>query len=489
MRTRNGSTVTDTRPLTATAALAAFASRDLSPVELLEDAFARIDKTNKTVNALTEECRDDALSSARESERRWATGEPAGALDGIPFAFKEEHSIAGRSAQSGSLLTKKAMGTKTHPVVERVLAAGAVVHARTTTPEFSAVPWTNTKLWGTTTNPWNRRFSPGGSSGGSAAALAAGMTTLASGSDIGGSIRLPASYCGLVGFKPPFGRVPALAPYNLDDYCADGPLGRSVADVALLQNVLAGPHPGDPASVRPRYVLPHTYDDIAGMRIALSLDLGDYTVDDAVRRNTLAFADALREAGAIVDEIPLPWNVEQIEATAWVHFGGLAQEIGEIPWFAKPLLMPATRRFAKRAASHAKKTSAMQARVVETELYAPLGRILDEYDALVCPTVSSTGYVAGVDHTRVPVKVNGRDVDWARTLMTVPFNMFGRLPVLSVPSGIAPNGVPTGVQIVGRAYDDATPFRIGSAIEKRQAVWTDPRWHPVSTPEDHPLLR
>lgn len=475
-------------PLTATEALARFATRDLSPVELLEGAFERIDATNATVNALTEQWRDEARAAARDSERRWARGAPIGPLDGIPFAFKEEHSITGKTEQNGSLLLRKSIATKTHPVVERVLAAGAVAHARTTTPEFSAVPWTNTKLWGTTTNPWNTHYSPGGSSGGSAAALAAGMTTLASGSDIGGSIRLPASYCGLVGYKAPFGRVPALAPYNLDSYCADGPLGRSVADVALLQNVLAGPHPSDQASLRPKYVLPETYDDIVGMRIAVSVSLGDYMVDSAVRRNTLEFVAALRDAGAIVDEVTLPWNVTEIQQTASVHFRGMAESIADVPLFAKSRLMPATRRFAKTTASFAKRTSLSDAHTAETELYAPLGRILDEYDALVCPTVSSIGYIAGVDHTRVPVKVDGKDVAWQQTLMTLPFNMLGRLPVLNVPSGIAPNGVPTGVQIVGRTYDDVTPFRIGSALEKRHAIWTAPQWHPVAEPSAHPLM-
>lgn len=479
--------MTELAYLSATTALQRFESRELSPVELLEAVFARIDEANPVINAFTAESREDAARSARDSERRWAKGEPIGPLDGVPFALKEEHSIAGQSKQGGSLLQKKVVAETSHPIVDRIIGAGAVVHGRTATPEFSAVPWTHTKLWGTTRNPWNTRHSPAGSSGGSAAALAAGMTTLASGSDIGGSIRLPASFCGLVGYKPPFGRVPAQSPFNQDTYCADGPLGRTVRDVALLQNVLAGPHPSDQASLRPKYVLPPSFEGVAGMRIALSLDLGAYEIDADVRRNTLRLADALRAQGAIVDEIELPWTAETIDWVAWTHFYGMAKAISGIPRIARPFLMPSTRRFARTALSIGGKHAREEGLDGETEFYAPLGLILEDYDALICPTFPGTAFLAGVDHTRTTVQVGDKKVDWTRTLMTLPFNMIGRVPVLNVPSGLSANGVPTGVQIVGRTYDDATPFRIGSALEIEGGVWTDERWRPVSSPEDHPL--
>lgn len=474
--------------LPATEALSRFASRELSPVELLGAVFERIDELNPVVNAFTAESRDEALHAARDSEKRWARGEPVGPLDGVPLALKEEHSIAGSSAQGGSLLQKKVIATESHPIVPRIIAAGAIVHGRTTTPEFSAVPWTDTKLWGITRNPWNTEHSPGGSSGGSAAALAAGMTTLASGSDIGGSIRLPASFCGLVGFKPPFGRVPAHTPYNQDVYCADGPLARTVADAALLQNVLAGPHPEDQASLRPKYVIPDTAEGLDGMRIALSFDLGAYEIDSDVRTNTQSFADALRALGAVVDEVELPWKTETIEWAAWSHFRGMAEELNQIPRIARPLLMPATRHFMKSALAVAKKHSNLEGLKAETEMYAPLGLILEDYDALICPSFPGTAYLAGVDHTRTPVQVGAKMVEWGRTLMTIPFNMIGRVPVLNVPSGLSRNGVPTGVQIVGRTYDDATPFRIGMALEQNGGVWTDEQWRPVDRPQEHPLL-
>ena len=308
--------------LGATEAIELFRRRALSPVELLDAVLARTAAVEPTVNALTEQLVDEAYAAARESEARYARADgSARALEGIPLLLKEEQPIAGRTLEEGSLLEKGVVADVTHPVVTRVLESGAVVHGRTTTPEFSCAPFTHSTLWGITRNPWNTDMSPGGSSGGSGAALAAGETLLATGSDIGGSIRIPASLCGLVGFKPPFGRVPGMPPFNSDTYCADGPMGRSVADVALLQNVLAGPHPADQASLRPAYVLPERFDDVRGLRVALSITLGDYLVDPEVEANTRAAAAALEAAGAVVEEIELPWTREQLSVAAWTHFG------------------------------------------------------------------------------------------------------------------------------------------------------------------------
>ncbi len=465
--------------LSATEALRRFSARTLSPAELLDSVLERIDEVNPVINAFAEEFRDQARADARVSEARYAVDDPRGPLDGVPFAFKEEQQITGRLEQDGSLLLKNNVATTTHPVVERVLAAGAVAHGRTTTPEFSLVPWTHSKLWGVTRNPWNPAFSPGGSSGGAAAALAAGATTLASGSDIGGSIRLPASFCGLIGFKPPFGRVPGLPPFNQDTYCADGPMGRTVADVALLQNVLAGPHSADQASLRPAYLLPDQFEKINGLRIALCINLGAFAVDPVVETNTREVAAALREAGAIVEEVTLPWTAEKLSWVAWSHFGGLVGDaIREVPRIVRGQLMPYTRAFARRAARQKRAHSLAETLSAESELYRPLGAILDRHDALIAPTFAGTGYRAGVDHTTVPIPVGDVLVRWDEAVMTVPFNIFGRTPVLNVPSGVAPNRIPTGVQIVGRTYDDVTPFRIGMALEQVRGLWREPGWWP-----------
>ncbi|WP_189085816.1 amidase, partial [Agromyces mediolanus] len=275
----------DLHHLTATEASERFRRRELSPVELLDAVLERTAAVEPTINAVTEQWIDEARAAALASEARFAAaaagtgdGAPLGALEGIPLMLKDEQPIAGRLLEDGCLLERGNLAEETHPIVERIQAAGAVVHARTTTPEYCCAPVTHSKLWGVTRNPWNPDYTPGGSSGGSGAVLAAGATLLATGSDIGGSIRIPASFCGVVGYKPPFGRVPGMAPFNSDTYCADGPMGRSVADVALLQNVLAGPWVGDAASLREIAEVSGRVGSLDGVRVALCLELGGYDV-------------------------------------------------------------------------------------------------------------------------------------------------------------------------------------------------------------------
>ncbi|MEO5665046.1 MAG: amidase [Nocardioides sp.] len=472
-----GGPTTELHHLTASSAIELFRSRELSPVELLDAVVARTEKVEGRVNAVTGQLLDTAYESAREAERRYAGSGPAPRpLEGVPLALKEEHPIAGHTIEEGSLIAQGEIAEVSHPVVERVLAAGAVVHSRLTTPEFCCAPFTNSKLWGVTRNPWNLEQTPGGSSGGSGAALAAGETILATGSDIGGSIRIPASFCGVVGFKAPFGRVPGLPPYNSDTYCADGPMGRSVADVAMLQNVLAGPHPHDQASLRPAYVLPTDPAPAAGLKVALCVTLGDFPVDPVVAANTRAAAEALRSMGVTVDEVTLPWSRERIAEISWAHFGEImGAEIGALVEEYGDHLMPYTRRFAERALAGGGFAAGL---VGESELYRPLGELLEDYDALLCPTVPAQGIAADAIGDEL-LDIDGTRTTFMDAMLTLPFNVIGRVPVLAVPSGLAPNGVPTGVQLVGRTYDDATVFRLGAALESALALWTQPDWWPA----------
>jgi len=214
--------------LSAIEALHRFRARTLSPLELLDALIERIEAAEPTLNAVCDRRYDEARAEAAAATERYArrSGGPL-PLDGVPVAVKEEHPMSGRSWTQGSLAHEGEVAPFTHPVVERIQAAGGVVHIRTTTPEFCCAGFTESRIWGATRNPWNTTMSPGGSSGGSGTALAAGYSPLATGSDIGGSIRIPASLCGVVGFKPPYGRVPALPPFNLDQYCHDGPMART----------------------------------------------------------------------------------------------------------------------------------------------------------------------------------------------------------------------------------------------------------------------
>jgi aspartyl-tRNA(Asn)/glutamyl-tRNA(Gln) amidotransferase subunit A len=457
--------------LTAVEASALFRRRELSPVELLDAVVARTAAVEPEINAVTEQWLEEARAAARESEARFREDDVR-PLEGLPLMLKDEQPVAGRLCEDGSVLGKGYVADVTHPIVDRILAAGAVVHGRTTTPEFCCAPVTHSKLWGVTRNPWNTAFTPGGSSGGSGAALAAGCTVLATGSDIGGSIRIPASFCGVVGYKPPYARVPSLAPFNSDTYCADGPMGRRVADVALLHNVISGPWPGDQASLRDRVVVSGEVGSLHGTRIALCVTLGDYPVDPVVELNTRSVAAALAAAGATVEEVTLPWRADDVQRIAWSHFGAVMGPFIDSVTEGDPEraaeLMPYTRVFASKAAAGGDYVAGLAA---EADFYRPFGELMERYDALLCPTVAMTGLDAEHACTDTDEVFSG--------LMTVPFNVIGRVPVLAVPSGRAPNGVPTGVQIVGRTYDDATVFRVGAAVEHELSLWTDPAWAPA----------
>jgi Asp-tRNA(Asn)/Glu-tRNA(Gln) amidotransferase A subunit family amidase len=484
---RGGERVSDLQYLSAIEALAMFRSKKLSPVELVTAVIARAEAVEPAINAFAETRFDEALTAAKAAEARYARGEPVGPLDGVPVAVKEEAPIAGQRNTLGSLPLRDVIATETAAFVQRIIDAGAVVHARTTTPEFSSAPVTWSRLWGVTRNPWNTDFSPGGSSGGSAASLAAGSSTLATGSDIGGSIRIPSSFCGVVGFKPPYGRVPEVPPFNLDHYCHEGPMARTVADCALLENVIAGPHPSDVASIRPKLEIPARLEPVAGLRIALSPDLGCYNVDADVAANTIAAADRLRDAGATVREVRLPWDLETINRTVDIHFamifGASMKEIFD--------------RHADQLTSYVRNLVADSEGVskddfyaglaAEAGIYAPLGELLEEYDALICPTFAVPALPATYDPGD-RLEVNGEPVErWLDVLMTLPFNIASRCPVLNVPSGLSRDGVPTGLAVVGRTYDDVTAFRVAAAHEERLPWLTGSGPRPaLAVADDHP---
>ncbi|HUL24919.1 MAG TPA: amidase [Streptosporangiaceae bacterium] len=465
--------MTDLHYLPATEALRAFRSGELSPVELVTAVIDRAEAVEPVINAFAETFYDQALKQARAAEARYAgKGGTPRPLEGLPVAVKEEAEIAGQHNTLGSLPLRDVVAQQTSVFVQRIIDAGGIVHARTTTPEFSCAPVTWSRLWGVTRNPWHTDYSPGGSSGGSAAALAAGTAALATGSDIGGSIRIPASFCGVVGFKPPYGRVPEMEIFNLDHYCHEGPLARTVADCALLENVIAGPHPSDVVSIRPKLEIPGELAPAAGLRIAFCADLGCYDVDADVAANSRAAADRLRYAGAHVEDVELPWDLEAIKRAADIHFGMIfGPSMKEIYAKHADELTSYTRAFVA-AADRVSKDDYVPGLLLERQIYAPLGELLDEFDALICPTFAVPALPAEYDPGQ-PVEVNGRaSTDWLDVMMTLPFNIASRCPVMSVPSGLSRDGVPTGLSIVGKTYDDVTVFRIAAAHEE-QMPWMD----------------
>jgi len=463
--------MTDLPYLPATEAIAAFKAGTLSPVELMQATIARAHAVEPTINAFTYTCFEEALEAARASEARYAKGEPIGPLDGLPVAIKDESYIAGQPTSNGSLLMKDFVPDTTSTMNQRIIDAGGIVHARTATPEFSCAGYTWSRLWGVTRNPWNPEMTPGGSSGGSAASLAAGSSAIATGSDIGGSIRIPASTCGLVGFKPPYGRNPDDPPFNLDFFCHTGPLARSVRDAILLQNVMCGPSPHDISTLRPKLELPFEFAPIEGWRIAYSPDLGAFEVDPEVAANTRAAVEVFRSLGATVEEVDLGWGPEVLDAcmTYLDHlFGGY---IGTMLAEGADRMTTYARAFAEKSLDSTAADFVGSLEVIG-KMYLTLGPILENHNVLICPTTALPAVRADFDQSVETLSINGRQVNpmlgW---VMTAPFNAMSRCPVLSVPSGFASNGVPTGLQIVGRTYCDGDVMRAGAAFEAASGGW------------------
>jgi aspartyl-tRNA(Asn)/glutamyl-tRNA(Gln) amidotransferase subunit A len=450
--------------LSATECLSLFRQRKLSPVELVSAIIKQTETFEPTINAFTQTFFDRAVAEAELAERRYmGRGPKPRKLEGIPVALKDEVPLEGQPLTDGSLAHADIIATETAPLAERVIAAGGIVHARTTTPEFCCAGFTHSKVWGVTHNPWNGDFTPGGSSGGSGASLAAGTTTLASGSDIGGSIRIPSAFSGVVGIKPSYGRVPDIPPFNLDHYCHNGPLARTVEDAALLLTVMSGPDPRDIVTLRPKFTMPQTLGGISGWKVAVCTNLGDFDVDPEIIANTLGAANALKEVGATVEEVELPWSAEEIHLLAMAHFGlmmgPMIQEL--LPKW--DLLTPYAKAFALEAEESAKEVPFAKGAVREAEICWPLGELLTRYRILICPTTSVRSLKAGDDY----VGDNGRRIPlYAHAFMTHPFNISSRCPVVAVPSGFTTDGVPTGVQIVGRTYDELSAIRAAACLQR-----------------------
>lgn len=458
---------------TAREALALFARRKLSPVELLKALIARSEKLNPQINCWSDTYFEEAMDKARAAEARYMKrGGRTRALEGLPIAVKDAQRVKGKRTTQGSLILKDHVDDHSDPMVERLEKAGAIIHARTTTPEFCLSGVCRSRIWGVTHNPWNLDFGPGGSSGGSGAALAAGLTPLATGTDIGGSIRIPASACGIVGFKPPHGRNPDGPPANFDRYNHCGPMTRSVGDAALMQSVTAGPHRLDHDSLKSRVALPAKAQSIKGAKIAWSMDLGYRQVSEDVRRNTLAALDAFRSLDCIVEEVDPGWTIGVDQAAAhWyntMHFGR------QTVWWKKTHADLMT-DYAVKFADVAEKTAADDVHVAwetSNKMYETLGPVLADHDVFICPTLGIPAVRADHDPWDDDFRINGVKVDPEFGYsFTHQFNMLHNCPVMALPSGMAATGVPTGIQIVGRTFDDARVFRLALAFEKAAGGW------------------
>ena len=451
--------------LSAAEALKLFREKKLSPVELLNAQIQRIESLNDRVNCIAYPHFEDALVSARESEQRYVKGNPL-PLDGIPCAIKDDADVKGWRHHWGSLLLKdKEPAEADSPVVDMIRRTGAVMHIQTTAPEFFLAGVTWSHLWGVTRNPWNLDYTPGGSSGGSCAALAAGFTTLALGSDMGGSIRIPAAMCGLYGFKPPFGRVPT----SEVAYETFGPLARTFSDMNLFQQFISGSHPGLHASLKPKLDYPESYGPVKGWKVAVDpLNAYEAELDGTVTQSITETVARLRDIGCDVVEMDLGFRHSDFE---FMLSGLMSTEMGMLAVLAAggmDALTPYVRDFIE---TYGDKMGPQYA-YAAAELLIRYHRQVQEkvfqngFKAIVMPTML-TPYVKAdwfSSPDNATVTVNGRQVESRMGFFsTWMWNLLGRYPVVNVPAGLTRERIPLGVQITANTFDDLTAFQLASA--------------------------
>lgn len=447
--------------LSASELLAAYRTKAVSPVEATRASLERIAKLNPVLNCFNLVDEKGALAAARESEARWNKGAPLGLLDGVPTSIKDIILTKGWPTLRGSKTTDpKGPWNDDAPAVARLREHGAVFLGKTTTPEFGWKGVTDSALTGITRNPWNPKTTPGGSSGGSAAAVASGMGALTVGTDGGGSIRIPCAFTGLFGLKPSFGRVPAwpLSPFGTVAHL--GPMTRTVADAALMLNVLSLP------DARDWHALPYDARDyrvgldegVCGLRIAYSPALGYAKVDKEIAALVKKAVQVFEDLGAHVDEVDPGFEDQQ--PTFTLHwFPGAAYVVRSIPEAKRKLMDPGLLEVARAGEKFSVKEiqDAVQARGA---LGVLMNRFHEKYDLLLTPTLPLPAFEAGREVADV-VKER-RWTDWSP--FSYPFNLTQQ-PAASVPCGLTKAGLPAGLHIVGPKYADALVLRAARAYE------------------------
>ncbi len=442
--------------------------RSLSPVEAVAAALDRIERVQPALNPFCFLYDEEARAAARAAEDAVLRGAPLGPLHGVPIALKDFTPTKGKTTTRGSRLLEHWVPDEDPVIVRRLHAAGAILIGKTTTPEFAFSSFTRSPLWGQTRNPWDPGRTSGGSSGGSAAAVASGCVALAEGTDMGGSVRIPAALCGIVGLKPSLGRIPMdILPTCFDSISHFGPLARTVDDAALFLSVTEGPDDADIQSqISPRALprdLPHDlHRGVAGLRLALSPDLGFYRVDPEVAANLRSTAAALEAAGARIEPVELDWRAEIVDAwyDTWAVF--LAATVAE--YFPArqhdmdPELVALVERGLRIDAVTFKRLEEVRSRQ-----WRSLSTLFERHDALLCPTMALPA--PPIDASEADYAALDAEGHLCGLDMTSPFNNVSACPALSVPSGWTAAGLPTALQIVGRRFDDPTVLRIGAAVE------------------------
>ncbi len=450
-------------------------SKDVSPVEVVEAFLTRIERVNPQINAYCTVTADHARAAAVEAEAAVGRGDRLGVLHGVPFSLKDLTPTKGIRTTMGSKIFEHNVPQEDAILAERLRDAGAILLGKTNTPEFGCKPFTDNRLFGATANPWALTRSAGGSSGGAAAAVASGLGPLAEGSDLAGSIRHPAAWCGVVGFKPSQGRIaryPNLTAWNA--MSSNGPIAHTVADAALMFAVMTGPDPRDPLA------LPATGEDwarlpyqadVRGLRVAWTPDLGGSApVDPSVASVCQSATRVFSELGCTIDEASpeigsirdpfLALNASLRQATVGKYLDQWREHMD-------PVLV---RRIEVSQTLTASDIS--RAEVERSAYHHRLRRFFERYDLLVLPTTAMT---ASPLDAPLPTQIGGRTIrDHLDMLLhTYAFNLSG-YPAISVPCGWTGDGLPVGLQIVGGWRQDALVLKAGAGFEAA-APWTGRR--------------
>ena len=467
--------------MSATDLVKALQSKQLSPVDLIDAAIARIEQRNPAINAVVHLGAEDARAAARTAERALAEGR-AGPLAGLPVLMKDlfdfkpgwPSTLGGVPALADNIAQHSCL------FVERMESAGAIVLGKTNSPVFGARGITDNPLFGPTCNPFDVSRNPGGSSGGAAAAVAAGFVPIAEGTDAGGSIRIPAAWTSTYGFKPSAGRVPSiirpLGFMTAAPFITEGPITRTVADAALAITALAGPDSRAPHCLDGVLDYRAALDgSIAGRRLGYSPNLGAFPVEPAVARAVEHALTGFEECGAQVQqtEVSLPADHEEL-AALW-HRSMMQVTLASLEGMQAQgidLLADLAAHFPPALAEQIEQTRTMTARqvriddVLRTEIYETLTSAINSFDLLLTPTVGGLPVVnASRGETIGPTQLNGQAVDpmigWA---LTFPFNFTGH-PAASVPAGLV-DGLPVGMQLIGRQMGDLDVLTFSAAYER-----------------------
>ena len=440
-------------------------ARTVSPVEVMQELLKRIERLNPKLNAFVTMHSEEALCSARKAEGALMHGNLWGPLHGVPLHVKDNLSVAGSRTTYGSKLLETNVTTEDCPAVERLRKAGMILVGRTNTPEQGWKGVTDNRVFGITRNPWNTALTPGGSSGGASAAVAAGLGPIGVGTDGGGSLRIPASFCGVFGFKASFGRVPNWPGSGGAILRHIGTITRTVGDMAAALDVMAGPDPRDLLSLPATCESYSAYLDqgICGKRIAYSPNLGYARVDPEVAAICQKAAERLAAAGCHVETIPLDW-ADPYDTWSVFFFGSAAASLEKKLATQGDLLDPGLRRVVD-AGLKLRGVDFANALAARHELWEKVRRVYDRFDLLLCPTLPVPPFAVGQDDADpIDGKVLG-PLQW--TQFTYPFNLTGQ-PVASVPAGWTKSGLPVGLQIIGNRHADLLVLQASRAWEQFQ---------------------